>query len=250
MASMTSADGVLQTIAFPFKDKNWLKKVAIGSALALLSGLLVPAIIISGYAFRIMKQVINKNEDPTLPEWEDWGGLLRDGFRLWGAGMIYSLPMLLLMFAGWGVMFVPWIIEMVNLSSQQYASPDSMGVIFIPMMIGMGMIFLAIPLGLVTSFLQAPALGHLVARDSFKAAFRIKEWWPILRTGIGIYIVEVLVMMGVSFLGNMAIQILYFTIILACLTPFAMAIYLFLTSIYSHTFIALAYRDARKKMDL
>ncbi len=75
---------------------------------------ILPGLIIYGYFYQIMQRVIVKSEEPTLPEWQDWGKLLGDGFRLFGVSFIYSLPLSILYFAGilaYGLMIfsIPWM---------------------------------------------------------------------------------------------------------------------------------------------
>ena len=60
---------------------------------------ILPGLVIYGYFYQIMQQIIVRSEEPTLPEWQDWGKLLGDGFRLFGVSFIYSLPMSILYFA-------------------------------------------------------------------------------------------------------------------------------------------------------
>jgi hypothetical protein len=73
---------------------------------SLLNPLIIPVFILSGYGYRIMKRVIVDGQPPELPEWDDWGGLIKDGLCIYGAGLIYSLPANQVMLATGVVMLV------------------------------------------------------------------------------------------------------------------------------------------------
>ena len=67
-------------------------KILIGGLL-----LLVPIFgwaVVGGYGIRVMRGVAAGDE--ALPEWTGWGELFTTGLLLWLAGLIYSLPSLLL----------------------------------------------------------------------------------------------------------------------------------------------------------
>jgi hypothetical protein len=84
----------VKALTFVTDDPRWKEKVAIGAALALLSGLIVPAIIIIGYTLRLT-QNMRKGELLPLPEWDDWSGDLVRGFKLFVVYLIWALPLIL-----------------------------------------------------------------------------------------------------------------------------------------------------------
>ncbi len=90
-------------LTFPFEDEDWLKKLGIGVLITLggallsfilLIPLLLMVLVFTGWQYEIIKRV--KKDDPTpLPGWDDFGGLLKRGVTLVGAGLIYQLPVVL-----------------------------------------------------------------------------------------------------------------------------------------------------------
>lgn len=91
-----------KAISFVFEDPEWLKKVAIGSGLAILGFLftpvligLVPLMIIGGYAIQLTRNVMDGVERP-LPEWDNWGQLLSLGFKIFVILLVWSLPLIIL----------------------------------------------------------------------------------------------------------------------------------------------------------
>src|SRR5437867_13015204 len=86
---------------FFFQDPDWVKKALIGGGLYLAgtltlivlgAGLLLYAIV-SGYAMRVIQRAYAGDPRP-LPEWEDYGGLLRDGLKMLALGVAYVLAVL------------------------------------------------------------------------------------------------------------------------------------------------------------
>ena len=78
---------------------------------------------------------------------------------------------------------------------------------------------------LLLSVLLPSALGHLVAKEQFSAAFRAREWWPIFRANLSGFLLSYLLLFGAVYVFSFAIQILYLTIILCFLLPFVMAFF-------------------------
>jgi hypothetical protein len=121
---------LINSLAFPFKDPDWLKKSAIGFALVLAMYVIpiVPMLFIAGYGSRIMKRILVEEGKPYLPEWDNWEGLLTDGGKLWGAGIIYALPILLLLFLGFGLMLLAILSPPVNCPQRRFDQPAGLAI--------------------------------------------------------------------------------------------------------------------------
>ena len=94
MTTAFTSEHLRKTLVFPFKDEKWFTKFIVFFAVALANFIIpiVPSIFICGYLFRIMKPIIKEGTEPKLPEWNDWGGLFKDGFRLFAVNFIYTFP--------------------------------------------------------------------------------------------------------------------------------------------------------------
>lgn len=242
---------LMNNLAFPFESPHWVKKVAIGAGLSLAAFIvpIIPMLFVHGYSLRVMRRIISGDGEPTLPEWEDWGKLFTDGLKLWGAAMIYSLPILILLAGGFILLFGAFLLPAFTVRSDGTLPPQT-GLLFgAGLIIFMGMILLLVVLGWVISLLQAPALSHLAAKDSFSAAFRFGEWWPIFKKGFAAFLLAVVTVMLLVWVATFAIQILSLTIILIVLLPLLMAIWMFFTVLYTNVFYALAYKDTLAKMN-
>lgn len=84
----------VKALTFIPEDPRWKEKVAIGSALALLSFLIIPAIITIGYCVRLTQNMRDGKQFP-LPEWDDWSGDLVRGFKLAVVWFVWALPLFL-----------------------------------------------------------------------------------------------------------------------------------------------------------
>jgi hypothetical protein len=78
---------------FPFNDQNWVVKLLIGTVLGIIP---IVNFFSVGYAYKVFKKSLN-NEEPALPEWDDWGGYFIQGLLVFVIELIYLvIPMVLL----------------------------------------------------------------------------------------------------------------------------------------------------------
>ncbi|MBI4732651.1 MAG: DUF4013 domain-containing protein [Chloroflexi bacterium] len=252
MASSATLEGVKNTIFFPLKGKGWGVKWLIGSALCLANFIIpiVPLIPLYGYAGQIAKRVIHDDEDPELPEWKDWGLFFSDGIKLFGATAIFTLPGVLTVLVGYflmigmnfAFMFDPSIYTSETISPEFFIG--SMGGMFA----GIILMFAGMLLALVCGFFLPPALGHLIAKDDFGAAFRFKEWWPNFKANFSGYVLALVILYGVNMALVWAAYIFYFTIVLCFLMPIALCVAMFLMIVIHLSLVSVAYRDGMRKL--
>jgi hypothetical protein len=88
-------DDLEKSLAFPFRDGNWVLKFIIGIAFMLLSiiGLGLP--VMAGYYVQTVRRSM-RDEDPALPEWTDIGIMFVTGFKFCVVYVLYLLPAILL----------------------------------------------------------------------------------------------------------------------------------------------------------
>lgn len=233
-----------EILMFPVKDEQARKHFLVG-CLVVLAGFFIPILpylVLFGYAIQIARQAL-RGETPHMVAWEDWGGLLKDGLKLFGVRMIYSLPILILviplMMAGFAM---PFLAE--NLDS---GSADAFIAIFAVIMFGSMCII--IPLSIPLAVIIPAAEMHVAETNEFTAGFRIREWWQILRANLGEFIAAFGIYYGISFVLTFAMQIIIATMILACLLIILIpAITLYITLIMYVT-VAIAYRNGREKLN-
>lgn len=221
-------------LSFPFRDEKWVSKLLIASLLMFFSFLIFPGFIFMGYIYEIMRRVIVEREEPSLPEWDEWGDYLANGFQMWAVSALYMLPALvfaipyLVVFTG-----LPWIADNSELAG------FSVLLIFGSFALGaFGTLVM-----LAAQVLLVPAWGHMVAKGDFKAAFRLKEFLPVLRNNLVGYLLSVIIYIGLMYIVMFVSQLLVITIILCVLYPFVLIISSIYLSVVMSALLAQAYVD-------
>ncbi len=242
MAELTTY-GMQEVLTFPFKDPKWKSKLVVGMLLT-LAGVFVPVIpflFITGYAYQILHRLIVDRGDLYLPEWDDWGKYIKDGFRLFAVSFVYMLPALLAALIG----VIAYFGMFVAMIAAEESGNDPASVL--PMFIAMGALFLSMALSMLFTLAAAvflpPATAHAVACDSFAAAFDFNGWWKVFRANIGGFFLAIILVMGLMGFVYFLSYIFYMTIVLMCLMfilPAVLSFYILLTGC---PLIALAYRE-------
>ena len=183
---------VNKAFRFMFDDKQWISKLLIGAVMSVLSFLIIPAFILQGYLVKIVRQVMDGN-DSELPEWMDYGKLLRDGFFVTIGQLIWALPFILLML----------IVGLVTGGLGSVA--DSSGDMVAAATTGAGLLVACLVLLTVIAFLfLTPALLIQYAReDEFGALFRFSEIFDIIRD----HMADILIAFLVSVVAVLAISV-------------------------------------------
>lgn len=89
-----------KAFSFPFEDKQWISKLGIG---AIISMVPILNFAWSGYLVGILRNVVDNEAEP-LPNWDNFEKKFMDGLILFGAGLVYSLPILLVICLPMGIM--------------------------------------------------------------------------------------------------------------------------------------------------
>ncbi len=255
MASTVSLEGVKKAVFFPFQGKNWGTKTLIGAALFFGGFLVVPILFVMGYSAKIMERIIHQNEDPELPEWSDWGGLLVDGLKLYGAVFLYQLPALILIVGGYFLAFALNIGFSMATIPLMANSSDPSGLYVLPFFgsiagtfIGFAVAILGLIFIIVLQIFVPAALGNMIAKGEFSAAFRVKEWWPILKANFSGYLITFLITMGLFSVIYLLFMLMYMTVVLCALLPVVLAGAGFIFGVITYALYAIVYRDGTRKV--
>lgn len=76
-------------LRYPTRRDDWVKTVLIGGALSLLSFLVIPAVLVSGYVLAVIRTNAEGGDSP--PAFEGWGELFVDGLKVWVVGIVYAI---------------------------------------------------------------------------------------------------------------------------------------------------------------
>ena len=78
-----------QIVRYPMESDEWLKTILIGGVLIFFGFLLIPLFLVYGYIIRTIRGVLA--DDPSPPEFDEWGELFVDGVSAWVVSVVYLL---------------------------------------------------------------------------------------------------------------------------------------------------------------
>jgi hypothetical protein len=229
---------------FPFENHQARSRFLIGSALS-LGGFIVPilpGLIASGYALRVMRSTA-EGEPPSMPSWDDWAGFLSLGFRGAIIGFLFALPALAMFLLGIATYFSAFLVIPFSMRSGG-SGEDAFFLLFFLAMVAM---FISVAVGsvlLVLGLVPLPAsLTHFVQKEELAAAFRVREWWPILSANALGYFIAFVIVMGIFGLMYAVFYVFYSTLVLACLAFIVMPPISFYASLVGGALFGDAYRE-------
>jgi len=203
---------------FPLKGEQVAGRFLIGCALLFASFFvpILPSLFVFGYLVQVMRRA-TAGETPAMHAWQDWGGLLKDGFRAWVISLVFFLPGLIVLLVGLGTYFASF------LSFSMVSETESSAAVLLPFFLGMASLFLGMSVGfllvLLASIPLPAALAHFAAEDSFAAAFHFRQWWNVIRSNALGFLIAWVVVGGLIWMTYVVGMMAYYTIILACLFP-------------------------------
>ncbi len=241
MSTLYTTENLKGVFKFPFKDEEWPAKLVILFLMYFGSFLIVPIFFTAGYQYEIMRRIIVDREEPSLPEWADWGVLIKNGAKYWGVTLIYFLPLFALFIIAFGLIVLVGIgIGSVDQTSQMLPF-FFLIVLFLWSLVGT-ISFNAM------SIIIIAASGHMIAKGEFAAAFRFKEWWPVFKKNFWGFVIAMLILQGFSYLIAFVGQFLLLTFFLACLYPFLIGFAAIYIAMVFSALYAQAYVEGVEKM--
>jgi hypothetical protein len=194
---------VSKSFRFVKDDTQWLSKLLIGVLMSVLSFLILPALILQGYVVKIIRHVMGGNRD-DLPEWDDYGKLLKDGFFVVVAEIIYTLPFIILMIVGFAA--TGGMAGLADRGSDLAAIAATGG--------GLMMVCLTILFIVALLFLMPAILIQYAIKDDFGALFRFGEVFDIVRNHTADILIVFLVSLAATMAFSLLIGVVFATIIL------------------------------------
>lgn len=157
-----------EALSFVFRDAEWLKKLAIGGLLAVVSfcfGLIfIFGFFLIGYYIGIIRNVAQGAENP-LPEWQQWSKLFVDGIMGTVIILIY-----LAIIGGLCALFI------VQICGQTYVGDVEM--VFGIVSVSLVTLFLLI-------FLTNFGLIQFALTDNFASAFNFSALLSVMKSHLG-----------------------------------------------------------------
>ena len=240
-----SLSNLKNLLIYPFKDQKSGTKILIGSLLVFGSLIIpiLPILFVLGYIINISKRIIDGDGQLSMPEWDNWGEYLSDGFKWFAVVMIFSIPLIIVFTTGYSI----YMLSFLGLAFIEENSSALILSVIIPFF-GMGVLFLSIFFGIFLAIIEAvflPAsLMHVVHTGKFSAAFKIGQWWPIMKKNFLGFMVAIIFLFGFYYFLMMVFSALYMSIILCFILPLAMAPLSFLMGLWTIPLFAQAYRES------
>lgn len=204
---------------YPFQDERWKNKMLVGGLLVLGTYIFFPiGFFLYGYTLRIVRHTA-AGEPPALPEWDNWGDLFVDGLKQWVVNIVYMLPLIvpsMCAYVSFGAGFLPLIFMDADVGA-------GMLVMLSAFTMGSLLFGLAFLIMFPAIFVSQVAVSRLAVTGSVGDAMQFGETWALARSGFKYFALAFIVYFGVAFAVGMVSQILFYTIVLACLYPFLMA---------------------------
>lgn len=230
---------------FPFQGKDWQGRAAVGVGLAFVGYMLVSYVIgilfwlpLLGFGVRVMRQTM-QGVPPTLPDWDDWKSLFRDGLRLLAVLFVYLLPLNLFNCAGIGIITalfmgaIPFVEENPALAFSFVAGQFLFFVI-----LGLGFA-LGVPLAL----MAITGMTRAVAEDRLGAAFELGQVWALLKRGGGRFVVSSMLFVGLYLVGSVLIQLSVYTVILCFVYPVLFGLLIYYVAVMGGALFGAAYYE-------
>lgn len=91
---------IQKSFTYQFDDERWVTKLGIGALISLIP---IINFAMAGYEVEIIRNVASHAAHP-LPDWDQFGRKFRDGLILTLAGLVYSIPGLILLVLLFGLL--------------------------------------------------------------------------------------------------------------------------------------------------
>jgi hypothetical protein len=218
-----------QMFRFPFEGQGWQSRLAVGMALGMLAFFAGPCGFIvwlpmAGYGIQIMRRTMT-GAKPELPAWNDWGKFFGDGTRSAVVAIVYGLPLIFLCcccvigVAGYSYSFA-------NVMRDRFPRPADMAPVLLFEMMFIVTMGVGYAIALPSTLLMMAADAEMVATNSLGRAFNFGRVWRIVRAGAGNYMLALVGFIGAAAALYVVMIGITYTLVLACLGPFLMGLWL------------------------
>lgn len=207
--------------SFVTKDEDWIRKLAIGSALAFVGIFLGLGFIpLGGWLVAIARRVIN-GEEPELADFSDFGELIKDGLKILVVAFVWALPIVL----------IAACFSAVGALAEGQVQSDTAGTV--AAVLSACTAIFTIPYGILLGLLIPAAIGQLAVGEELGRVVNPANAFKLVRANPGGYVIAWL-------LGGIVASVLSFVGTLLCV------IGLFPALAYSYAVMGHLYGQAYK----
>jgi Protein of unknown function (DUF4013) len=180
-----------KSFTYAFEDREWLSKLLIGALLFIIPFL---NIVWGGYTTEIIRRV-SRNDPEPLAGWDDFGKKFVDGLILLAAGLIYSLPIIILVIIAIPVFWLP--------STAQGNSQNALAAVGTGFAVLLGcVIFLY---GLLLSVLYPAVQVNFARNGTFGSCFQIGNIIKLATSNLGNFVLAWLAYIVVGFVVGLVV---------------------------------------------
>ncbi|CUS90580.1 DUF4013 domain-containing protein [Candidatus Kryptobacter tengchongensis] len=200
---------------FVFQERNWFGKIIVGGVMMLFSFLIVPLLIYYGYLVEVAKRTIKEEEQQLLPEWDEIGRKLANGFKLAVIIIVYLIPFFILL----GISFPFSTLEFENFKSREiitYIMPLPPNLFLKWELTGISfLLFLSSLVYIILFALILPfIIGKFAENESINDAFAISDIFSMFRDNIGDAIIVFLLTIFLQLLASLGFVLCFVGILL------------------------------------
>lgn len=180
-----------RAFTFIFQDPDWVKKTLIGGLFYVLSFVLIGAFIVFGYLAQLVRNVIAGKQHP-LPEWDNIGGYLVEGLKLFLVGLVWYLPFIFVL-----------ILAIIPLA--MFENTEAEGPAAALFSCGIGLV---VVMAMVVAILVPAAMVLAMARQRASAAFEFRTVFSFIRANAMNYVLVIVVYLVTNMLSQFGIVLL------------------------------------------
>ncbi len=177
-----------KAFSYQFQDKDWVKKVLLGSLAILSCMFIIPIPLVVGYYLQLQRNVMEKKKD-IMPEWDNLDGYFMDGFKFMIAMLGYSLPWIILLF----FMIIIAIIA-------AFIDEDLFAIVMVLFVFAFQVLMMIY--GVLMLFITPVLYIKAAKRESWKEFYNFKEIWKFIKNNIGLILIITLLNWACGFLVN------------------------------------------------
>jgi hypothetical protein len=244
-----STRAIKNLFSFPFHDPKWRSKFLIGAGITLSAMIIpiLPLLIVWGYIARLIRAGAANEDAAHLPEWEDWGDLMMDGLRQLGIVLVFILPSVVVLGAGW-LFYMVGILSISGVENGSSAAGGRIAFMLFSMLIFFASMGISMLLSLAAWLVMPAAQAHAAIQRRFAAAFDVAGWWPVLRTNFSGFIIGAGLFVVLEILLMIVFQFLYMTLVLCLFAPLILFPASFYIMIIVYRVIGQAYGEGSQKV--
>ena len=177
-----------QAFLYPFNDPDWLKKILLIGVVSLIP--IIGQLVAVGWMLEIIRRTIR--HDPVLLPDLDFSPQLTLGFKGAVAGLVYALPVFIVM--------IPYFLIAFSVDSNNAQATNAVMGITSLCFTGLMLVY-----SLVLAVMLPAALANLVVKDRIGAAFEFRMIFRLLQAAPLAYLMAIVGTMVASFAAGIGI---------------------------------------------